>query len=71
MNKKTFFVALLFLLLTLSLLAFALYCSLSHMAHITGFDYLLAIVFVAAAACMVYNEFKKKRRRHLDEADNK
>lgn len=26
-------------------------------------------MFVAAAAGMVYNEFHKKKRRHLDEVD--
>lgn len=69
MNKKTFCVAFLFLLLTLFLLGLVVYCSMTHRAHMTGFDYLLSLFFVAAAGCMVYNEYKKKRRRHLDEAD--
>lgn len=68
MNKKSFLVALLFLLLTLALFGFAIYCSVKRVTHITLFDYLLAIVFVAAGVGMVYNEYKKKRRRHIEEA---
>ena len=48
MNKKSFLVAVLFLLLTLALFGFAIYCSVKHLTHITLFDYLLAVVFVAA-----------------------
>ncbi len=68
MNKKSFLVAVLFLLLTLALFGFAIYCSVKHLTHITLFDYLLAVVFVAAGVGMVYNEYKKKRRRHIEEA---
>lgn len=71
MNKKSFCVAVLFLLLTLGLLAFAIYCSVMHVTHITLFDYLLAVLFVAAGFGMVYNEYKKKRRRHIEDAGAK
>ncbi|MEG0808407.1 MAG: hypothetical protein RR410_08660 [Alistipes sp.] len=65
MNKKTFSLAGLFLGVTLAWLGLNIYWAWHRQNCVL--DLLIALVFVVAAAAMVYNEFKKKRRKHLDE----
>lgn len=67
MNKKTFTIAMIFLCVTLVWLGVNIYWMLSKQN--TLFDLVIAVLFVLAGVCMVYNEFHKKKRRHLDEVN--
>lgn len=67
MNKKTFTLALLFLIVTLCWLGVNIYWVFTGKPHI--FDMFLAVLFVLFAAGMVHNEFNKKKCRHLDEVN--
>ena len=67
MNKKTFTVATIFLCVTLVWLGVNIYWTLSKQN--TLFDLVIAVLFVLAGVGMVYNEFHKKRRKHLDEVN--
>lgn len=67
MNKKTFTLALLFLIVTLCWLGVNIYWVFTGNPHI--FDIFLAVLFVLFASGMVHNEFNKKKRRHLDEVN--
>lgn len=67
MNKKTFALALLFLLATLSWLCVNIYWDFTGRRDI--FATLIALFFVIFAAAMVVHEFRKKKRRHLDEVN--
>ena len=69
MNKKTFTLALAFLVLTLVWLGTNIYWKFTHANCVHAFDFIVGILFVAPAAGMVYNEFHKKKRKHLDEVD--
>ena len=69
MNKKTFTLAVIFLVLTLVWLGLNVYWKVIHSNCVHVIDFIIGIMFVAAAAGMVYNEFHKKKRRHLDEVD--
>lgn len=69
MNKKTFTLAVIFLVLTLVWLGLNVYWKFTHSNCVHVIDFIIGIMFVAAAAGMVYNEFHKKKRRHLDEVD--
>lgn len=65
MNKKTFIVAVIFLIVTLVWLGINIFWALS--GRNTYFDLIVAILFVIAGAGMVYNECHKRPRKHLDE----
>lgn len=65
MNKKTFTVAVIFLCVTVAWLGINIYWAMLHKNCF--FDLFIAVLFVAAGIGMVYNEWKKKRRRHLEE----
>lgn len=67
MNKKTFMLALLFLIATLCWLGVNIWWDFTGKPHI--FDTILAVLFVLFAAGMVYNEFHKKKCRHLHEVN--
>lgn len=69
MNRKTFTVAVLFLILTLLWLGLNIYWAVMHRYCVTGFDLVIAVLFVLAGVGMVCNEFKKKRCRHLYEVN--
>lgn len=69
MNKKTFTVAVLFLLATLVWLGVNVYWVATHKHCVSAFDLVIGVVFVAAGVVMVYNEVKKKRCRHLEEVN--
>ncbi len=69
MNKKTFALALAFLVVTLVWLGHNLWGYLLRSHSVTLFDLLVAVLFVAAACGMVCHEFRKKRRRHLSDVD--
>lgn len=69
MNKKTFTLAVVFLVLTLVWLGTNIYWRVTHSNCVITFDFIVGILFVAAAAGMVYNEYHKKKRKHLDEVD--
>lgn len=69
MNKKTFTLALIFLCVTLVWLGVNIYWLFARRDCICLFDLAVAVLFVMAAAGMVYNELKKKRRRHLEEVN--
>ena len=69
MNKKTFAWAVLFQLLTLVWLGYALFelvgcCCAGHIWNV-----FVALVAAGAAGCIVYNEFGKKRRVHLEDVN--
>lgn len=68
-NKKTFTLAVAFLLLTLVWLGLNIYWKFTHSNCVHAFDFIIGILFVAAASGMVYNELHKKRRRHIDEVN--
>lgn len=67
MNKKTFTVAMIFLIVTLVWLGVNIYWTFSH--RNTAFDLVVAVLFVLAGVGMVYNEFHKRKRRHLHEVN--
>ncbi len=67
MNKKTFAVAVIFLILTLLWLGANLYWKFAHLKCVGGFDLFLGLLFVVAGSAMVCHEFRKKRRRHISE----
>ena len=67
MNKKTFTLALMFLVVTVAWLGVNIYWALNHRNNV--FDMVVALLFVAAGVGMVYNELKKKKCRHLDEVN--
>ena len=57
MNKKTFTVAVIFLIVTLVWLG------------VNIFYLVVAVLFVLAGVGMVYNECHKRKRKHLDEVN--
>lgn len=67
MNKKAFCVAMLFLCATVVWLGVNIYWMLRGMN--SAFDLVIAVVCVVAGIVMVYNEYHKKKRRHLAEAN--
>lgn len=67
MNKKTFTVAVLFLLATLTWLGVNIYWDFTGKVSI--YTTVLAFFLVIFAASMVYNECKKKKCKHLDEVN--
>lgn len=67
MNKKTFALSVLFVLLTLGWLGLNIYWEVVR--HNTAFDIIIAVLFVVAALGMACNEFKKKKRRHLSDVN--
>lgn len=67
MNKKTFALALLFLLATLCWLCVNIYWDLTGQRDL--FATFIALIFVALAGAMTFHEFRKKKRRHLDEVN--
>lgn len=69
MNKKTFTLAVIFLCVTLVWLGVNIYWVLTRNCCVHAFDVAIAVLFVLAGAGMVYNEFKKKKRRHLHEVN--
>lgn len=69
MNKKTFALAVAFLVVTLVWMGHNLWGYILRTHCVTLFDLLVAVLFVAAACGMVRNEYRKKRRRHLADVD--
>ena len=69
MNRKTFVLALSFFVLTLVLFGTVVYFAYARPASVDWFDILFAGGCVCAAALLVRNEYKKKKRRHLDEVN--
>lgn len=69
MNKKTFTLAVAFLVVTLVWMGHNLWGYILRTHCVTLFDLLVAVLFVAAACGMVRNEYRKKRRRHLADVD--
>ena len=67
MNKKTFTVAVIFLIVTLVWLGVNIFWALSNKNCI--FDLIVAVLFALAGAGMVYNECHKRKCRHLDEVN--
>lgn len=67
MNKKTFTLALIFLVVTLVWLGVNIYWAFGRQNNM--FDMVVALLFVAAGVGMVYNEFHKKKCKHLDEVN--
>lgn len=68
-NKKTFTLAVLFLILALVWLGTNIYWRVTHSNCVSTTDFVIGILFVLAGVGMVYNEFNKKKRRHLDEVN--
>lgn len=71
MNKKTFTLALIFLVTTLIWFGLNLYGAVSHTKCVCKFDLLIGFLFVVAAAGIVHHEFNKKRRKHLADVDKR
>ena len=67
MNKKTFTLAVIFLVVTLVWFGINIYWALTRQNNV--FDMVVALLFVAVGIGMVYNEMKKKRCKHLDEVN--
>lgn len=67
MNKKTFTVAVIFLIVTHVWLGVNIFWALSNSNCI--FDLVVAVLFVLAGVGMVYNECHKRKRKHLDEVN--
>ena len=67
MNKKTFTLAVFFLVVTMGWLGVNIYWALNRQNNV--FDMVVALLFVSAGVAMVYNECKKKKCRHLDEVN--
>ena len=67
MNKKTFTVAVIFLIVTLVWLGVNIFWALSNSNCI--FDLVVAVLFVLAGDGMVYNECHKRKCRHRDEVN--
>lgn len=69
MNKKTFTLAVIFLICALGWLGANVYWRVTRSNCVNVFDLVVGVLFVAAGIGMVYNEMKKKRCRHLDEVN--
>ena len=69
MNKKTFTLALVFFCATVVWLRVNIYWLVARPACVCLLDLLIAFLFVLAGAGMTWSEYKKKRRRHLDEVN--
>lgn len=69
MNKKTFTLAVIFLVLTILWLGANVYWRITRSNCVNAFDFVVGVLFVLAAAGMVWNEFHKKKRRHLHEVN--
>ncbi|MCM1151446.1 MAG: hypothetical protein NC209_02255 [Alistipes sp.] len=69
MNKKTFILASMFLCITLVWLGANVYWRAVRPACVSGFDLAVAVLFVAVAAGMTVHEFRKKKRRHLEDVN--
>ncbi len=67
MNKKTFTLAVIFLVVTLVWFGVNIYWAMTRQNNV--FDMVVALLFVAAGIGMVYNEFNKKKCKHLDEVN--
>lgn len=67
MNRKTFTLAVIFLIVTLVWLGLIVFWLLTRRGSVHVFDLVVALLFVLAALGMVYNESNKKKRRHLAE----
>lgn len=67
MNKKTFTLAVIFLIVTLAWLGVNIYWDLTGNMGI--FDTIIAVLFVVFAGAMVRNESCKKKRKHLHEVN--
>lgn len=67
MNKKTFTLAVIFLIATLVWLGADIYWFVTRSNCVNTFDLVIGVLFVLAGAGMVHNEFNKKKRKHLDE----
>ena len=69
MNKKTFTLAVIFLICALGWLGANVYWRGTRSHCVNVFDLVVGVLFVAAGVGMVYNEFNKKKCRHLDEVN--
>ncbi len=65
MNKKTFSVALLFLVVTLLWLGFEIYWFCTN--HLPKKELAMPVLFVIAALVMVWREFRRKKRKHVED----
>ncbi len=71
MNKKRFFVAMLFLCTTLVLLGWLIYSRWVGGVTASWFDWTLGVGSVVIAAMIAHHEFVKKPRRHRDEVEER
>lgn len=69
MNKKTFTLAVFFLICALVWLGTNVYWRFTRANCVNMFDIVVGVLFVAAGVGMVYNEFHKKKCKHLDEVN--
>lgn len=67
MNKKTFTLAFLFFCVTLAWLGANIYWAWYRKNSVI--DLVIALLFVAASAGMVYNECKKKKCKHIEDVN--
>ncbi len=66
MNKKTFTVAVIFLIVTSLYLAFEL-VSRFRFGFTRDGGLILPVLFVVAAAIMVWREYHRKKRKHVED----
>lgn len=69
MNKKTFTLALLFFCATLVWLGISIRWAFTCSHCVTWFDLLIALLFALAGGGMTIHEFRKKKRKHLEEVN--
>lgn len=69
MNKKTFTLALLFFCATLVWLGVNIRWFFTCRSCVSWFDLLVALLFVTAGAGMTVHEFRKKKRRHIQDVN--
>lgn len=65
MNKKTFALALIFFVVTVLYLGFELYWFFT--SHLPKKELALPVLFVIAASVMVWREFRRKKRKHVED----
>ena len=69
MNKKTFTLSEILLICALWRLGDNVNSRVTLSNFVNEFDLVVGVLFVAAGVGMVYNEFNKKKCRHLDEVN--
>ncbi|WP_295940170.1 hypothetical protein [uncultured Alistipes sp.] len=67
MNKKTCTVAMIFMIVTLVWLGVNIFWAVTNRNCV--FDLVISALFALAGVGMVYNEFNKRKRRHISDVN--